>query len=401
MTDTNSQTAKWTKLNNFFFLSVWLMTSLGAACISFLWFGVDFRGYYAATKVLLMGGNPYDYHQVAEVLLKVTGEMGNNPYYYPPWFAWLFIPLALLPFRIARAIWMLINLILWNISIFQLNNLIDQPFNGWKRYGIFALFTLTFAWVTFRYEQAGILVLVMFVAFILTVKNQKWTQSGIWMAFLLIKPNITLLVIFGICLWFLRNNRWRPILVMLATLATLLSISTLITPNWFEPFFESGFGSGLTVVLDGPEKVGNTRIVTTMLDWMSYLGIQPNTRMIVYGIFIVIAVFVFFLVILRSQSPLEIISLLLLVSYAITPYTLQYDYPPLAITFLWALSISKFSQASRLVSALLAVFILYASMWDSSIASRYWMIVGLTALVLSALYYKKQGDKKSIYSLNP
>ena len=51
------------------------------AVASYLWFGQDFRGYYAAARVLLSQGNPYDYSQIAPVLLAVTGRMGNNPYY--------------------------------------------------------------------------------------------------------------------------------------------------------------------------------------------------------------------------------------------------------------------------------------------------------------------------------
>jgi hypothetical protein len=389
----NLKTAEWTKRIDFFFLSAWLMTSLGAALISLLFFGVDFRGYYAAAQVLLAGGNPYDYHQVATVLLKVTREMGNNPYYYPPWFAWLFIPLAKLPFQIARAIWMLFNLIVWNVSIYQLSKLIHWPANGWKRYSIFILSTLTFAWITFRYEQAGILVLGMLVAFILSMQNQKWIQSGIWLALLLVKPNITLVVISGISLWLLRKGQWRPVLVMMVTTLALLVISTLIMPNWFKPFFEPGFGRGLTMTLDGPENIGEIRINTTMLDWMAYLGVEPNLRVILYGIFIPVAIFIFILFVPRSQSLLEVISLSILISCAITPYALQYDYPPLAITFFWALSLTKPTPTTTRISALLAGFIFYASMWDPSVASRYWMIVGLIALTLYALHQAKMTSK--------
>jgi hypothetical protein len=289
----NFKTTAWTKRINVFCLSAWLMTSLGAALISLLWFGVDFRGYYAAAQVLLAGGNPYDYHLIAAVLLKVTGEMGNNPYYYPPWFTWLFIPLAKLPFQIARSIWMLFNLIVWNVSIFQLSKLIHWPTNGWKRYAIFMLSTLTFAWITFRYEQAGILVFGMLVAVILSMQDQKWIRSGIWLSLLLVKPNITLVVVSGISLWLLRKGQWRPVLMMIATTLALLAISTLITPNWFKPFFEPGFGRGLSVAMDGPEKIVATRINTTMLDWLASIGVQANLRLILYEFSVFAAIVIF------------------------------------------------------------------------------------------------------------
>lgn len=385
----NFKTVAWAKRFDFFFLSVWLMTSLGAALISLRWFGVDFRGYYAAAQVLMAGGNPYDYHQVAAVLLKVTGEMGNNPYYYPPWFAWLFVPLAILPFQIARAVWMLFNLIIWNISVFQLSKLINWPIGQWKRYSIFTISTLIFAWITFRYEQAGILVLSIFIGTILSLQNKKWTEAGIWLALLMVKPNITFIVVVAICAWLIRRRQWHSILVMIEISLFLIVISTIVTPDWFKPFLEPGFGQGLTVTLDGPEISGETRINTTMLDWLAYNGVQPNFQLILYKASILIALLIFILVIQHSKSLLEVISLSLLISYAITPYALQYDYPPLVITFFWALSLSKANPISIQLGVLLIGFILYASMWNPSIASRYWIIIGLIALVASALYFQK------------
>jgi len=384
-------TEKWMKRIDFFFLSVWLMTSFGAALISLLWFGVDFRGYYAAARVLLAGGNPYDYRQVAAVLLQVTGEMGNNPYYYPPWFAWLFIPFAALPFQIARAIWMLFNLIVWNAALFQAGTLVNYPPQGWKRSLIFLTATITFAWVTFRYEQAGILTLGILVAMTLAAQNQKWTQAGLWLALLLIKPNITLIIVAGVSLWLLRNKQRRPVAVMIFTVAILLIISTMITPDWFAPLFTPGFGLGLTSTLDGLGVVGDARINTTLLDWLKFLGVQPGASAALYGLFISIAGVAFILTILRAQSMLEVVSLTTLISCAVTPYALQYDYPPLVITLLWALSLFK----GQWIKSALTGFILYASMWAPSIASRYWMIVGLVALSAYALYSRNSVPAKN------
>lgn len=143
------------------------------------------------------------------------------------------------------------------------------------------------------------------------------------------------------------------------------------------------------MTLDGPEKIGDVRINTTLIDWLAYNGIPSNLRLILYGTAVPVAILVFFLIIWRSQSLLEVISLTILISCAVTPYALQYDYPPLVITFLWALSLPKRTPTAAWISALLAGFIFYASMWNPSIASRYWMIVGLTALVISSVYFQK------------
>jgi hypothetical protein len=383
---------KRTAYLDFFFLTAWLMTSAGAAVIAFLWFGIDFRGYYAAARVLLEGGNPYDYQQVAEVLKNVTGYMGNNPYYYPPWFAWLFIPIAKLPFQIARAIWMVFNVVIWDISLWQLDKLIHLPPKGWKRYALFLLATIFFAWATFMREQAGVLVFAMLVAALISLQNGKWLQSGIWLALLLIKPNITLGVVAGISLWLLRKKQWQPVLTMVVTLLILLAVSTALTPNWYQPFFEPGFGRGLTQVTDGPEKITGVRINSTFLDWTAEMGVPATARFVLYGIFVCVAIILFFRVVLYSQSLLEVASLSTLIFCAVTPYALQYDYPPLVITLFWALSLPLSTWAAR-GNGMFVAFISIINVWQSSMPFRYWMIVGLIALVVNTLYHSPRGTQ--------
>lgn len=380
-----TEKTRWTDRLDFAMLSVWLLMSLLLAMIAFSWFGQDFRGYYAAARVLIAGGNPYDYHQVAPVLLELTGEMGNNPYYYPPWFAWLFVPFLSLPFQVARAAWMILNVILWSIGIWQLGRMIGWPPMGWKRYALFTLTTFSFAWITWRYEQAGILVFVICIALILSIQKQNWIWSGVWLALLLIKPNITLLVVAGISVWLLRNGQWRPVLVMSLTLVLLLSISTIITPDWFQPFTEEGFGRGLTVALDGPDQVVALRINTTFLDWLKVLGVGAGWRASLYGIAIGLAAFLFFWTVYRSRSLLEVISVLLLISHSITPYALQYDYPPLVIALFWGLSRLASSPRALAIGLALAGFVFTVIFWQQNISWAYWMVVGLMALVISAV----------------
>ena len=384
----NIEKTQWTKRFDFSMLSAWLILSLRLALISYLWFGLDFRGYYAAAHVLLAGGNPYDYRLVAQVLLDVTGEMGNNPYYYPPWFTWLFIPLVYLPFQLARVVWMIFNVVIWNIGLWELGEIIGWPELGWRRYALFTLSTFSFAWITWRYEQAGILVFVMLVALILSVQKQNWIRAGIWLALLLVKPNITLLVVAGISLWLLRKGYWRSLLVMALTLILLFSISTLITPDWYQPFFDDGFGQGLTMALDGPDRIVAVRLNTTFLDWLGTLGIASQLHMPLYGILIGFGVFVFLWTVYRSESLLEVVSVLLLLTYVLTPYALQYDYPPLVIILFWALYLCVYLPKAITVGLALTGFVFSVIFWQQNISWAYWMVIGLIALTIWALYQK-------------
>lgn len=381
----NIDKTRWTKRFDFSMLSAWLVLSLIVAFIAFVWFGLDFRGYYAAARVLVAGGNPYDYRLVAQVLLDVTGEMGNNPYYYPPWFAWLFIPLAYLPFQIARMVWMTFNVILWNIGLWKLGEIVGWPPRGWRSYALFALTTFSFAWITWRYEQAGILIFVLLVALILSIQNQDWNWSGIWLALLLIKPNVTLILVVGIGLWLLRQGRWRTVMVAVLTLIVLVSVSTLITPDWFQPFFDEGFGQGLTVALDGPDQVVAVRINTTFPDWLRTFGMEPQLRTLLYALAICVGAAVFLGAGHYSRSLLELVSVLLLVSYAITPYALQYDFPPLVIVLFWALSLCVASPKTFGVGLVLAGFVCSVIFWQQNISWAYWMVIGLIVLTIWGL----------------
>jgi hypothetical protein len=389
-TEQKDQNLAWGRRFDFFALASWLSLGAWLAAISFLLYGQDFRGYYAAAQVLLSGGNPYDYHQVAPVLLRITGEMGNNPYYYPPWFAWLFVPLTGLPFQIARAVWMASNVVIWNLGLWKLGKIVKWPSKGWKLYLLYSLATFSFAWITWRYEQAGILIFVILVALIIAVENKQWNWAGFWMALLLIKPNITLILVIGLSLWLIRQHQWRPVLIMVLWLGGLLAVSTWITPDWYKPFFEEGFGQGLTAVLDGPGKVIALRINTTLLDWMMVLGVPSPLRTPIYGLAVAAGALVLFATIWYSQSFLRVVSISLLVSYALTPYAMQYDNPALVIVIFWALSTCSLSPKGLRVGLLLAGFVFSVIFWQQNISWAYWMIVGSVALGVWAVIIEKR-----------
>lgn len=371
---------KWQSRLDFAALCAWLFLGFMLAFISFTQYGMDFRGYYAATRVLLDGGNPYDYESVSRVLLEVTGSQGNNPYYYPPWFAWLFIPLARLPFSAARAVWMLVNYLLWNMTLFRLKDALDLPIKGWKLYGLFVLATFSFAWITWRYEQAGILLLFILVELILSIQAEKWTRAGIWIALLLVKPNITLMIAAGVSLWLIRMNLWRPLIVAFTVSIGLLIVSTLITPDWFKPVFNEGFGAGLTTVLDGPDRVVAFRINSTFPDWLATLGLSREIRYVLYALILVTGLFVFLRLVWTSDRFPHVVSVVVLVSLALTPYALQYDYPPLLIPFFFGLGRAAEVARGRSVPLILAGFVLSVIFWQQNISWAYWMVVGLAAL---------------------
>ncbi len=362
------------------------------AISSLILFGQDFRGYYAAARVLLSGGNPYDYEQLVPILLDVTGRVGNNPYYYPPWFAWFITPIAWLPFDIARVIWMLFNLSIWIVGLWCLAKLLDWPETGWRRWLMFLFATFLFAWFTWRYEQTGIILFTLLVAALTTIRKGQWAWTGLWLALLLIKPNLTLIPVIAINIWLILRGRWQPFIVMCIILAGLLIVSTAATPGLYQPFLQSGFSNGLGKVLDGPDRVTGVRINTTLIDWLRMREIDSRLSIFIYIIAAIIGGLILVRTIMKSNSLIKVVIVSLLVSFAVTPYALQYDFPLLTLPLFWATALFIRSKRTLWGGLVLSGFIASVTIWERPISDGYWMVIGLIVLTI---WSWKQSNSKS------
>lgn len=378
------------KLFDFAALCLWILASIAFAVYVFLAFGQDFRGYYAAARVLLEGGNPYDYAQVARVLVAVTGWAGNNPFYYPLWFGWSFIPFTLLSFQTARAVWMFINWALWIYGLFRMQQLLDYPSKGWRGWILYLLATFIFAWTTWKFEQAGVLLFVITIEILISYKKEQWTRMGIFMALALIKPNIMLLPLAALVLWLILNRRWQPVRTTLLVFLALVVITTVLTPDWYRPFFQPNFGQGLTEVLDGPGQVTGERLNSTLLDWLKWFSVPETIRYGIYLIALITALWILWRSIRISKSILDVAAVALLASFAITPYALQYDFTPLVLVLFWALAMSR-NAKGRMVPILIVVFLASVLIWERPISDGYWIVVGLIVLTV----WMKRAEKSA------
>jgi hypothetical protein len=376
------------RLVDFAALCFWILASIAFAVYLFIAFGQDFRGYYAAARVLLERGNPYEYARVARVLIDVTGRAGNNPFYYPLWFGWFFTPFSLLPFPTARAVWMLCNWALWILGLFRMQQLLDFPSRGWRGWLLFLLATFIFAWTTWKFEQAGVLLFVITIEILISYQKEQWNRMGVFMALALIKPNIMLLPIAALGLWLLRSKKWTPVRTTLLVLLALIVITTVLTPDWYRPFFQPHFGQGLTEVLDGPGQVAGVRLNSTLLDWLKWFSVPATLRYGIYLIAVLAVLWILWHTIQISQSVLEVAAVALLASFVITPYALQYDFTPLVFVLFWALAQAQKAKGTW-VPILIVVFITSVLIWERPITDGYWIVIGLVVLMI----WMKRGVK--------
>lgn len=372
---------RWEKLADFTALCAWIITSITMVVIAYASYGMDFRGYYAAARVLLSGGNPYDYSLVASVLLDVTGRAGNNPFYYPLWFGWFITPLAWMPFEVARAVWMIFNWAIWLLGLIRLQQLLNWPRTGWRNWLMNLLATFIFAWTTWKFEQTGILLFAIMVEILIAFRKQQSYRMGFYLALALIKPNIMILPVVATGAWLMRNKNLRPVAAMLAILAVLVIITTLLTPDWYQPVLQPHFGQGLTATLDGPDRITGIRLNTTLLDWLKLFLVPRELRNIIYATIVVIGLFILIDTVWKSKSMMQVIATSLLVAFATTPYALQYDYPPLAIVLFWGAALSNYARSNTIPSVII-LFIASVLIWERPISDGYWIVLGLCALLV-------------------
>jgi len=170
-------------------------------------------------------------------------------------------------------------------------------------------------------------------------------------------------------------------IVMSALLLGLIIVTTILTPGWYQPILRPNFGQGLTEVLDGPEKTTGIRLNTTLMDWLRMFGIPNGISKILYGITIVACTVTAARSIWYTNSIMEITVIALLVNFAITPYALQYDFPPMVIPMFWALATSG-NAASNKIRILLIGFVTSVLLWENPISDGYWIVIGLSILTV-------------------
>ena len=243
------------------------------------------------------------------------------------------------------------------------------------------LATFIFAWTTWKFEQTGILLFAVMVEILIAFRKQQWNRMGIYLALSLIKPNIMLLPVVTLAAWLSYNKNLRPVLVMLVMLAGLTLITTLLTPDWHQPILQPNFGRGLTETLDGPDQVTGIRLNTTLLDWLKLLLVPKGLRHIIYVIVMTLGLSILVITVWKSKSIIQTAATSLLITFAITPYALQYDYPPLAIVLFWAAALSNYARSNK-ISLLIILFIASVLIWERPISDGFWIVIGLWGLVI-------------------
>lgn len=384
-------------LIDFAMLSAWVGISLVLAVLAFSLGGIDFGVYYAAGRIVLQGGNPYDYDQLSTAIISSTSA-SHNPYYYAPWFTWAILPLALLPFKIARIAWALVNFILWFLGLINLNTVLDWPPAGWRRWGMYIVAGIVFAFSTWSFEQVGVLIFYLLTIALLFERQGRWHLLGFTLALMLFKPNITALPVLSMLAWLALRGNWKPVLLAAGSLGLLLGASLIISPGWYLPLAEPDKLTGLSYTLDAAGATQVARYNTTLMDWLAAYGINGIAAGVTYAAAVAAGLIFTIMAVRNSESFIQLSAVAFLIGLAITPYALFYDYPPLILTIFWSNSILSGRPLIVWTRTMLTALVVCSLAIGDTISYRYWMIP-VAALLMATAYsaYKETTAGKRVF----
>ena len=351
--------------------------------------GHDYIQFHAAATLLSARENPYGgAEQVrAQRVLRGGRELrelepddlyagiGILPYFYPPWVALTVVPLTLLEYEAAKALWIFLGVLALVIAGSSMGNF------GASRHHHRALtvaLCLTFmpAFSAVEIGQVAPFVLLLLVACLRLLEQDQDVAAGFILAWLTIKPQLTVVVIPATLIWGARRARWKVFLSFAVTLGMLSLICAGLVADWPWRMIAAPREFPLPTSID--PSVG-----VTWLSLCQTLGLRGGTLAMAYAVgAIPAAVLTVRAAWDRNRPAAEILGRGVLAAFFVAPYSLGYD----LATLLFPLLLVAFRLSRRAGMGLIAVAML-VPYWNLSAVQAgapqvtfFWMPLALAAL---------------------
>lgn len=264
--------------------------------------GHDLLPSYAAGRLVRDGRarEMYDHEAIAglerKIIIEATLDMDASggrygPWLNPPFYAWVFVPLAALPYRDAATVFLGVNLILVALSLVLLTNMMarpEDPSDGelpWKTVALAPLLIvlpLPF-WQVMGHQQNTFVSLIIMVLAIGCWRNGRPVLAGLVAGLLFFKPQLAALL----ALAMVATMGRRAMLGLAVMGVTLLAINILTLPGTLGDFFtklppilhvlqkESAYNWGRQVTFQSFWRLllqGQVRGETSLLATMMWFG---------------------------------------------------------------------------------------------------------------------------------
>jgi hypothetical protein len=188
--------------------------------------GTDYVQFYAAGSTLQKGEGArlYDFEYQKKLEQDIVGKTfgGHHAFITPPFFAWVFVPLSLLPYMWSFAIWSLLGLVCLFLSLHWIDA--AQP---WRWFGWALVWFPVFASISFG--QNSLLSLgILSLTYFLWCRDRRFL-AGLACSLVLYKPQLVLGVGF---LWLLEWRRdWQALAGLAVGGALLAGLSFGLLPE--------------------------------------------------------------------------------------------------------------------------------------------------------------------------
>jgi hypothetical protein len=176
----------------------------------------DFEVFHSSASAALHGANFY-----------VTYGTEHLPFWYFPWLAWFFIPLAVFPYPIAKVIYLALSLVSAGLVVRLLGRHFNPRLSLAMQLFILSM-SLLMSMLLFIAGQMDYILVGVITAVILLLDRRKPVAAGLLFPILLIKPHV--LAVFLPFLLLRGGRQFR--LAAAASVGFLSVIAFILIPNW-------------------------------------------------------------------------------------------------------------------------------------------------------------------------
>jgi len=178
----------------------------------------DFHYLYAASRVLLEGGSPYDRALLSAALQEIGwGHDQSIPGFpYPPWTWWIFVPFGLVGFGVASLLWTFFASAVLGICVTAFRRSLIE--SGYPLSPTAAMLAATLFFPTFKLLIFGQLAFVPLLGIVAwwCLRHNRAALAGGMLSLCIVKPHLTALFVGVLLVRATLNRRW-PILIGFAT----------------------------------------------------------------------------------------------------------------------------------------------------------------------------------------
>ncbi len=331
----------------------------------------DFFQFWAAARIVTIGGDPYDAATWAAIHMANGAKVMDPQFIYPLPLAILFAPLGLLNPTSAYLLWMQLSACMVAIAVL-LCTLVDRR---WIVPLLVCIYFFRPLLTNLLMGHLGGLLLLAVTVAVHCWQRDRWWGGGLALSLLAVKPGIGLPIIVLVALWLVVHvPGHNPRLGALGAIC-IGCVGLLLAGLAYDLAWVGGFIANITAkspYYGQPSLAG--------LGWLG-------------GMLAVGLLFLFYVVASRTRDPGVVVGLAVAVAMAAAPYTWTYDHvlllaPILALLARW--------PAQRVVIALLAVDLFAAGLTVAS-ASFQSELVNLASpmLVCAAISVERISARKS------